>query len=213
MVCLAGPPWARFAGSRASGRAIPNRGRTHPGDAFGEARQRLDDHLDLKPRAPGRPPTVQGNEATRAPTASPTTVLPEYTEALWSRMQIEPLSTRRWKTRVELATAIFEYIGAFAASAKPGRAHKAGRRHTASARGPHHPPAGPVCGGRPVPRPGRPPPTAAHVRPAPSTNAVSACATSTWNEMTMMPGRGASTSLIPSCRAMTQPLEVRQYGE
>ena len=31
-------------------------------------------------------------------------------EAFWSRMQVELLNTRRWKTRVELANAIFEYI-------------------------------------------------------------------------------------------------------
>ena len=29
-------------------------------------------------------------------------------EAFWSRMQLELLNTQRWKTRVELATAIFE---------------------------------------------------------------------------------------------------------
>ena len=32
-------------------------------------------------------------------------------EAFWSRMQVELLDTRRWKLRVELANAIFEYIG------------------------------------------------------------------------------------------------------
>jgi hypothetical protein len=31
-------------------------------------------------------------------------------EAFWSRMQVELLDSRRWKTRVELANAIFEYI-------------------------------------------------------------------------------------------------------
>ena len=34
-------------------------------------------------------------------------------EAFWSRMQVELLNTRRWKTRVELADAIFEYIEIF----------------------------------------------------------------------------------------------------
>jgi transposase InsO family protein len=34
-------------------------------------------------------------------------------EAFWSRMQVELLNTRRWKTRVELANAIFEYIEVF----------------------------------------------------------------------------------------------------
>ena len=31
-------------------------------------------------------------------------------EAFWSRMRVELLNTRRWKTRIELANAIFEYI-------------------------------------------------------------------------------------------------------
>jgi len=34
-------------------------------------------------------------------------------EAFWSRMQVELLDSRRWKTRVELANAIFEYIEVF----------------------------------------------------------------------------------------------------
>ena len=34
-------------------------------------------------------------------------------EAFWSRMQVELLNTRRWKTRVELANAIFEYLEVF----------------------------------------------------------------------------------------------------
>ena len=31
-------------------------------------------------------------------------------EAFWSRMQVELLDRRRWKTRLELANAIFEYL-------------------------------------------------------------------------------------------------------
>jgi putative transposase len=31
-------------------------------------------------------------------------------EAFWSRMQVELLDRRRWRTRVELANAIFEYL-------------------------------------------------------------------------------------------------------
>lgn len=31
-------------------------------------------------------------------------------ESFWSRMQVELLNTRRWKTRVELANAIFDYL-------------------------------------------------------------------------------------------------------
>ena len=34
-------------------------------------------------------------------------------ESFWSTMQIELLDRRRWKTRVELSTAIFEYIEVF----------------------------------------------------------------------------------------------------
>jgi transposase InsO family protein len=43
-------------------------------------------------------------------------------EAFWSRMQVELLDTRRWKTRIELANAIFEYIEIF---------HNRRRRHSA----------------------------------------------------------------------------------
>jgi hypothetical protein len=42
-------------------------------------------------------------------------------EAFWSRMQVELLDTRRWKTRVEFANAIFEYIEIF---------HNRRRRHS-----------------------------------------------------------------------------------
>lgn len=31
-------------------------------------------------------------------------------ESFWSSMQIELLNRKKWKTRVELANAIFEYI-------------------------------------------------------------------------------------------------------
>nr|WP_106400581.1 IS3 family transposase [Actinocorallia populi] len=34
-------------------------------------------------------------------------------EAFWGRMQTELLDRQRWKTRVELANAIFEYIEGF----------------------------------------------------------------------------------------------------
>ena len=42
-------------------------------------------------------------------------------EVSWSRMQVELLDTRHWKTRVELANAIFEYIEIF---------HNRRRRHS-----------------------------------------------------------------------------------
>ena len=31
-------------------------------------------------------------------------------ESFWSRMQVELLATRRWRTRVELASTIFDYL-------------------------------------------------------------------------------------------------------
>jgi putative transposase len=34
-------------------------------------------------------------------------------ESFWSRMQVELLDRRRWRTRVELSTAIFEYLEVF----------------------------------------------------------------------------------------------------
>jgi len=43
-------------------------------------------------------------------------------ESFWSSMQIELLNRRRWKTRVELANAIFDYIEIF---------HNRQRRHSA----------------------------------------------------------------------------------
>jgi len=43
-------------------------------------------------------------------------------EAFWSRMQVELLDRRRWRTRVELANAIFDYLEIF---------HNKQRRHSA----------------------------------------------------------------------------------
>jgi putative transposase len=43
-------------------------------------------------------------------------------EAFWSRMQVELLNRHRWKTRVELANAIFDYLEIF---------HNRQRRHSA----------------------------------------------------------------------------------
>lgn len=42
-------------------------------------------------------------------------------ESFWSRMQVELLDRKRWKTRVELANAIFEYLEIF---------HNRQRRHS-----------------------------------------------------------------------------------
>ena len=43
-------------------------------------------------------------------------------ESFWSRMQVELLDRKRWKTRLELTTAIFEYLEIF---------HNRQRRHSA----------------------------------------------------------------------------------
>ena len=42
-------------------------------------------------------------------------------ESFWSRMQVELLDRQPWKTRVELANAIFEYLEIF---------HNRQRRHS-----------------------------------------------------------------------------------
>ena len=31
-------------------------------------------------------------------------------ESFWSRMQVDPLNRRKWKTRLELANAMFDYL-------------------------------------------------------------------------------------------------------
>ncbi len=43
-------------------------------------------------------------------------------ESVWARMQVELLDRQRWRTRIELANAIFEYLEIF---------HNRQRRHTA----------------------------------------------------------------------------------
>jgi putative transposase len=43
-------------------------------------------------------------------------------EAFWARMQVELLNRKRWKTRVELANAIHDYIEIW---------HNTRRRHSA----------------------------------------------------------------------------------
>jgi transposase InsO family protein len=42
-------------------------------------------------------------------------------ESFWGRMQTELLNRKRWKTRIELANAIFEYLEIF---------HNRQRRHS-----------------------------------------------------------------------------------
>jgi transposase InsO family protein len=43
-------------------------------------------------------------------------------ESFWGRMQVELLNRKKWKTRIELATAIGDYIELF---------HNTTRRHSA----------------------------------------------------------------------------------
>jgi putative transposase len=43
-------------------------------------------------------------------------------EAFWARLQVELLNRQRWRTRIELANAIFEYLEIF---------HNRQRRHSA----------------------------------------------------------------------------------
>ena len=43
-------------------------------------------------------------------------------ESFWGRMQVELLNRQRWRTRVELANAMFEYLEVF---------HNRHRRHSA----------------------------------------------------------------------------------
>ena len=43
-------------------------------------------------------------------------------ESFWARMQVELLNRKRWRTRIELANAIFEYLEIF---------HNRQRRHSA----------------------------------------------------------------------------------
>ena len=42
-------------------------------------------------------------------------------ESFWGRMQVELLNRKKWKTRIELSTAIFDYIELF---------HNTRRRHS-----------------------------------------------------------------------------------
>jgi putative transposase len=43
-------------------------------------------------------------------------------ETFWSRMQVELLDRQRWRTRIELANALFDYLELF---------HNRTRRHSA----------------------------------------------------------------------------------
>ena len=78
-----------------------------PHDATRTRRKRI------KRPIPGWPTPASGSH--------PAAGVPLGSEAFWSRMQVELLDSRRWKTRVELANAIFEYIEVF---------HNRWRRHS-----------------------------------------------------------------------------------
>lgn len=56
-------------------------------------------------------------------------------EAFWARMQVELLNRQRWKTRVELATAIHDYIETWHNTTTPQRPEHA---HTNRLREPTH---------------------------------------------------------------------------
>jgi hypothetical protein len=61
-------------------------------------------------------------------------------EAFWSRMQVELLDTRRWKTRVELANSIFEYIEVFHNRRRRTRLSASGHRLNMNYSTPHQRP-------------------------------------------------------------------------
>ncbi|GGL18339.1 IS3 family transposase [Streptomyces flaveus] len=47
---------------------------------------------------------------------------PWRSSGVWARLQVELLNRRRWRTRLELSTALFEYLEIF---------HNRQRRHSA----------------------------------------------------------------------------------
>ncbi|MBO3681799.1 integrase core domain-containing protein [Streptomyces sp. NEAU-YJ-81] len=52
-------------------------------------------------------------------------------ESFWGRMQTELLNRRRWRTRLELANAIFEYLEILH-NRQPGTPHSACSRRSGS---------------------------------------------------------------------------------
>lgn len=58
---------------------------------------------------------------TSASTTLPRSML-KVSQSFWGRMQTELLNRKRWKTRIELANAIFDYLEIF---------HNRQRRHSA----------------------------------------------------------------------------------
>ena len=69
-------------------------------------------------RAPQHRPTLGGTMLAGDPAGAAL----GHPEAGWARMQTELLDRQRWKTRIELANAIFEYLEIF---------HNRQRRHSA----------------------------------------------------------------------------------
>ena len=71
------------------------------------------------PNGPAGPVCCPRSAASTIPT---TNAAYAVAEAFWARMQTELLDRQRWRTRLELANAIFEYIEGF---------HNRRRRHSA----------------------------------------------------------------------------------
>lgn len=84
----------------------------------------IDRCAGLRP-GPVTTPTAAAKHALRALARRWLTLAEEINamiEAVWSRMQVELLDRHRWRTRLELANAIFEYQEIF---------HNRRRRHSA----------------------------------------------------------------------------------
>jgi transposase InsO family protein len=84
----------------------------------------IDRCAGLRPR-PVTTPTAAAKHALRALARRWLTLAEEINamiEAFWSRMRVELLDRHRWRTRLELANAIFEYLEIF---------HNRRRRHSA----------------------------------------------------------------------------------
>jgi hypothetical protein len=106
--------------------------------AVGHARDERPGHGDLQPAALGNPDPfgprhpVQYTSGAFTERAKRSGLLPSMgsigdcfdnavVESFWARMQVELLDRRRWRTRVELANAIFEHLEIF---------HNRQRRHS-----------------------------------------------------------------------------------
>ena len=79
-------------------------------------------HSDQGNTPHGRSPTEPTNPDWSPPWDRSGTVDNAVVESFWARMQVELLNRQRWRTRIELANAIFEYLEIF---------HNRQRRHSA----------------------------------------------------------------------------------